>query len=177
MKKKPVSMLPGYLLGGLLVLILMPGLIWLLSFLADVLVGRIPVFGNDTARWIVAFVLLVVGFSFGLSSIIRQNVVGQGGPLEIANIEISPKTRNLVVSGPYRYTRNPMLFGTFLIYGALSLLINSWSAVLIVLLFAVFMLRVVVPREEERLLRDFGEAYKRYRERTSLIIPWFTKRN
>lgn len=101
--------------------------------------------------------------------------MGKGGPLEISNIEISPKTKNLVVTGPYRYTRNPMLFGTFLIYLAFSVIINSITSILLVIIFAVFMLTVVVKKEEERLLKDFGAQYEQYRKKTSMIIPWFPK--
>jgi protein-S-isoprenylcysteine O-methyltransferase Ste14 len=59
-----------------------------------------------------------------------QNVIGKGGPVEIGNIEISPKTENLAVSGPYKNTRNPMLFGTFLVYLAFALFINSITSVI-----------------------------------------------
>ena len=96
--------------------------------------------------------------------------------MEISNIEISPKTKYLVVSGPYRFTRNPMLFGTLLIYFAIALMINSITAVILLVLFAVVMLTVVVKKEEERLLKDFGDQYREYRKRTSMIIPWFPKK-
>jgi len=99
-------------------------------------------------------------------------VVGKGGPLEISNIEISPKTKNLVVTGPYKYTRNPMLFGTFLIYLAVAVFINSLNAIIPVILFIILMLVMVVKKEELRLTRDFGDKYLEYRRKTSLIIPW-----
>jgi protein-S-isoprenylcysteine O-methyltransferase Ste14 len=170
---KPVrKMAIGYIIGGLLVLIIVPSLIYSLTVLAD-RIYQISIIQNKDQRLIISVALLITGFSFGISSIIYQNVVGKGGPLEISNIEISPKTRNLVTSGPYRLTRNPMLFGTILIYLAGAILLNSLAAVLIVLIFAAIMLTVVVKREEERLLKDFGNQYVQYRNRTSKIIPWF----
>ena len=103
-------------------------------------------------------------------------IVGQGGPVEIGNIEISPKTKNLVVSGPYKYTRNPMLFGTFLMYLAFALFINSITAVVFVSAIFVFMLTVVVKMEEKRLLKDFGKQYEEYRKKVSMFIPWFQRK-
>jgi len=164
----------GYILGGLLVLILIPSVIYSLTILTD-LIYKIDLVQNITIQWIIVLLLLVIGFSFGFSSIIYQNIIGKGGPLEISNIEISPKTKNLVVSGPYRYTRNPMLFGTFLIYLAFATWINSLNAILLVILFIVFMLSVVVRNEEKRLLKDFGNQYEEYRRKTSLFIPWFPR--
>lgn len=170
--KDSQRMILGYIIGGLLVIIIIPSIIYLVTNLTDN-IFRIEIIQNNNLKWIVAVVLLMPGLLFGISSIIYQNLIGKGGPVEIGNIEISPKTKNLVVSGPYRYTRNPMLFGTFLIYFALALIINSITAVLIVIVFASFMLIVVVRKEEERLLKDFGDQYTEYCKRTSRIIPFF----
>lgn len=168
------KMVLGYITGGLLVILIVPSIICLLTIFMDK-IYRISIIQNRILQWIIVLLLLIIGLLFGLSSIIYQNVIGKGGPAEISNIEISPKTKNLVISGPYRYTRNPMLFGTFLIYFAYALILNSITAVLIVIIFAVFMLTVVVKKEEERLLKDFGNQYEQYRKMTSKIIPWVPK--
>ena len=167
-------MILGYIAGGLLVFMVIPSIIYLTTALMDN-IFRIEILQNSFFRWISVTILLVVGFLFGITSIVYQNVVGKGGPLEISNIEISPKTKNLVVTGPYRYTRNPMLFGTILIYLAFALIINSFTSILLVVIFAAFMLTIVVKKEEERLLKDFGDQYEQYRKKTSMIIPWFPK--
>lgn len=174
--KSSGKMILGYVVGGVFVIILIPSIIYLATTLIDD-IYKIEIFQDRTLKWSVAAVLLIVGLAFGISSIIYQNVIGKGGPLEISNIEISPKTKYLVVSGPYRFIRNPMLFGTLLIYFAIALMINSITAVILLVLFAVVMLTVVVKKEEERLLKDFGDQYREYRERTSLIMPWFPKRD
>jgi len=53
-----------------------------------------------------------------------------------------------------------MLFGTFLIYLAFALFINSITSVILVCAIFVFMLSVVVKMEEKRLLKDFGNQYE-----------------
>jgi len=166
------KMILGYIVGGLLVMVLVPSIIYIMTSLFD-RVYRIEIIQNVAIRWIILMILLVIGFAYGIGSVIIQNTVGQGGPVEIGNIEISPKTKNLVVSGPYKYTRNPMLFGTFLIYLAFALFMNSITAVVLVSAIFVFMLTVVVKMEEQRLLKDFGKPYEEYRKKVSMFIPWF----
>ena len=172
---KDKKMILGYIVGGLLVIVLVPSIIYIITSLFDN-VYRIEIIQNTIIRWIIIIILLVIGLIYGIWSVIIQNTVGQGGPVEIGNIEISPKTKNLVVSGPYKNTRNPMLFGTFLIYLAFALIINSITSVVIVCAIFVFMLTVVVKMEEKRLLKDFGNQYEEYRKKVSMFIPWFQRK-
>ena len=165
-------MILGYIVGGFLVMILVPSIIYAITSLLDN-VYKLEIIRNEAIRWIVFVILMTTGFVYGIWSVIIQNTIGQGGPLEIGNIEISPKTKKLVVSGPYKYTRNPMLFGTFLIYLAFALFMNSITAVVLVSAIFVFMLTVVVKMEEQRLLKDFGKPYEEYRKKVSMFIPWF----
>lgn len=172
--KNSGRMILGYIIGGLLVIVIAPSTIYFVTIVVDK-VYKINIFQNQILQLIIASLLMITGAIFGISSIIYQNVIGKGGPLEISNIEISPKTQHLVTSGPYRCTRNPMLFGTILMYSAFALIINSITALILVILLAAFMLTVVVKMEEARLLKDFGNQYEQYRNKTSMIIPWFPK--
>ena len=154
-------MILGYIVGGLLVIVLVPSIIYIITSLFDN-VYRIEIIQNTIIRWVIIIILLVTGLIYGIGSVIIQDTIGQGGPLEIGNIEISPKTKNLVVSGPYKYTRNPMLFGTLLIYLAFALFINSITSVVLVGAIFVFMLTVVVKMEEKRLLEFTGNSEMLY---------------
>ena len=168
-------MIFGYIVGGLLVIVLVPSIIYTIASLLDN-VYRLEIIQNAIIRWVTIIILLAVGLLYGIWSVIVQNTVGQGGPVEIGNIEISPKTKNLVVSGPYKYTRNPMLFGTLLMYLAFALFINSITSVVLVGAIFAFMLTVVVKMEEKRLLNDFGNQYEEYRKKASMFIPWFHRK-
>ena len=165
-------MIAGYIVGGLLVLILTPSIIYAITWLLDS-VFRVEMIQNALLRWIIIIVLLVAGLAFGIWSVVVQNTIGGGGPVEIGNIEISPKTKKLIVTGPYKYTRNPMLFGTFLAYLAFAVMLNSLTPLVLVAGLFTFMLTVVVKMEEKRLLNDFGIQYEEYRKKVSLFIPWF----
>jgi len=168
-------MILGYITGGSIVLLIVPSIIYFITAIFD-RIYKLEIFRDPLFKWVIIITLLVTGLIFGIWSLIVQNTIGEGGPVEIGNIEISPKTKNLVVSGPYRNTRNPMLFGAFLMYLAFALFINSITAVIIVCLIFVFMLAVVVKMEEKRLLKDFGNQYEEYRKKVSMFIPWFQKK-
>ena len=159
---KDKRMLFGYITGGLLVVGSMPSIIYIITSLLDK-IYRLEIIQNSVIRWIIIIFLMIMGIIYGIWSIVTQNIIGKGGPLEIGTVEISPKTENLVVSGPYKNTRNPMLFGTFLMYLAFALFINSITSLIVVIAIFVFMLTVVVKMEEKRLLKDFGDQYDEYR--------------
>lgn len=70
--------------------------------------------------------------------------------------------RSLVRAGPYRFTRNPLyiarlgvLLGVALVFGSPGIMASAG------LLFALLH-TVLLPREETRLRRRFGEAYLEY---------------
>lgn len=77
---------------------------------------------------------------------------------------ISPllPTRRLVISGPYRFSRNPDYLGQTLVYVGIGLALNSaWP--LIALVPALLILRYAVIAKEERYLhRLFGAEYDDY---------------
>ena len=171
MSKKTFQYILGYIIGGLLFLILIPYCLFCVSRSLDHLIS-IQLFHSSTLRHVISIILLVIGLLFGFWSNIIQNIKGEGGPVEFANIEISPKTQNLVVTGPYRYTRNPMLFGACMLYYAVAIYLNSIVDLIIVTLFMIFMLVFVNLTEEPRLLKDFGNEYEEYRQKVSMFVPW-----
>ncbi len=81
-----------------------------------------------------------------------------------------PPTR-LVVRGPYRHVRNPMISGVCALLLAEALLLASPPLAIWFLLF-VLGNAVYLPRvEEPGLLRRFGEDYAEYRRRVPRWIP------
>jgi protein-S-isoprenylcysteine O-methyltransferase Ste14 len=112
------------------------------------------------------------GLFFVLWSNLALLLKGKGGATDVFNVAISPRTKHLVVTGPYRYTRNPMVFGAFSSYGALALYWNSLPTLALVAAFFVTMRYYLKVTEEKRLLKDFGQEYEEYRKRVPMIIPW-----
>jgi protein-S-isoprenylcysteine O-methyltransferase Ste14 len=74
--------------------------------------------------------------------------------------------RQLVTSGPYRYSRNPMYVAVALILLGWAIGFRSWSLTLYGLAVTVaFQLRIVLG-EEPWLERSHGDAWRHYRSST-----------
>lgn len=81
------------------------------------------------------------------------------------------KDRELAVSGPYAFTRNPLYLGSFVIgIGAVIAGGRPWFGLLFLAFFAL-MYRGAMIREDERLTKRFGTDYHRYREAVPMFFP------
>ena len=76
----------------------------------------------------------------------------------------------LVTSGPYRYVRNPIYFGSFVFIIALALVASNWL-LLVPALFLIVLIYREVPNEEAMLLERFGDEYREYCRRTPRLVP------
>ena len=74
-------------------------------------------------------------------------------------------TPELLVEGPYRFTRNPMYLMMVLVCAGTSLLLASAWVLLLTPLCGVIIHLTAIRHEEAYLERMFGESYRRYRER------------
>jgi protein-S-isoprenylcysteine O-methyltransferase Ste14 len=78
--------------------------------------------------------------------------------------------RQLVTSGPYRWSRNPMYVALTLLDVGLALFFNqAWPIVLLPLVLLVLM-TFVIAREERYLRGAFGAAYDAYCDRVRRFI-------
>ena len=75
----------------------------------------------------------------------------------------------LVTSGPFRYTRNPMYLGGQLAEVGALLLYRTWTTALIALNVPELVLRA--RREAEALRAEFGPAYDAYAARVPFWLP------
>jgi protein-S-isoprenylcysteine O-methyltransferase Ste14 len=126
-----------------------------------------PLLGVEPFRW-VGIALLVLGAVLLIETFARFALQGLGTPAPIA------PTKSLVVTGSYRFVRNPMyvavvslILGQALLLGSLGTLV--WGAIvwLTVHLF-------VLSYEEPTLSRTYGDQYDRYRANVRRWIPRLT---
>jgi protein-S-isoprenylcysteine O-methyltransferase Ste14 len=90
------------------------------------------------------------------------------------------KTVELITSGPYRYSRNPLYLGRLLIFTGVAVMAwlparMTWAV--LGLGYAVFFgyyLRRKERVEPARLLEVHGEAYARYRDAVPALLPRLT---
>lgn len=71
----------------------------------------------------------------------------------------------LVITGPNRFTRNPMYLGLSLLVLALGLFLNTWWVIALLAPAIAVLQVVVIAREERYLRRRFGADYEAYARR------------
>lgn len=72
------------------------------------------------------------------------------------------KTSRIIKNGLYRYTRNPMYLGMFLILLGASFIMGTISSMLGPFIFFLIIDKIFIPYEEDKLLSSFGGSYKDY---------------
>jgi protein-S-isoprenylcysteine O-methyltransferase Ste14 len=131
--KKVLKHIAGFLVGGSVFALLIPFGIYHLQDI-DRHLG-LPSFANAAVRLVLAVPIGAVGVLFVFWSNLFLVTRGKGGPAEGFGVAVSPRTEHLVVSGPYLWSRNPMVFGAFCCYTALSL---TWGTISGLIVLAVF---------------------------------------
>ncbi len=144
--------------------LLQPGIVaglipyWIMRNRGEWVFPMIPSWSN------VGILIFVPGLIILLSCIADFARKGKG------TLSPADPTRKLVVSGLYRYSRNPMYVGVMLMLGGETVFFASWMlagySVLIFVLFYAFVIRF----EEPRLKKDFGEEYIAY---SRSVRRWF----
>lgn len=149
--------------GSLVFLLLLP---WLLFALARVMV---PDFLPGLPRAVevpLAIACAVTGLAITAWTVFTQWTIGHGTPAPVA------PTQRLIVSGPYRYCRNPIELGAILYYFAVGMYFGNvfygLTCFCIGLVFGSAYHRFV---EEKELSQRFGAEYDEYRRKVPFLIP------
>jgi protein-S-isoprenylcysteine O-methyltransferase Ste14 len=79
--------------------------------------------------------------------------------------------RRLVLRGPYRYVRNPMISGVLAVLLGEALLLRSAALLAWAGIFLALNLVYIPLVEEPQLARRFGVDYRRYREHVPGLLP------
>ncbi len=116
-----------------------------------------PILGRAFALW-PGLALLALGIGIAIWGI---------GALRAAGTNVDPMrpTTAIVTSGPFRFSRNPLYMALALVYLGLTLAVNTWWGILMLVPLLISMHRGVILREERYLERTFGESYRQYRSR------------
>lgn len=76
----------------------------------------------------------------------------------------------LQISGIHRYVRHPLYSGTFLAIWGLWLLVPQLSLFIANTIITVYTL-IAIGWEEQKLVAEFGEAYRRYKKQVPKLVP------
>lgn len=153
------------LLRNLFFTILQPGIVT--GLIPFWILGR-QVKDNFTLSWDTyqysGAIVFFIGLIIMLSCIISFAVKGKG------TLSPADPTKRLVITGLYKYSRNPMYVGVMMILIGESIFFQSFSlAIYSTVIFIAFSL-FIRSKEEPRLKKDFGEEYVRYCQR---VRRWF----
>jgi protein-S-isoprenylcysteine O-methyltransferase Ste14 len=75
------------------------------------------------------------------------------------------KSKEVTMSGPYRYTRHPLYLGSSLIGIGMAIVANNLVVAAIVIAYLVLTLTAAMRSEEAHLREKFGDAYDAYAEK------------
>jgi len=135
--------------------ILYPGVIFLIELLIQKGELSLVLWGTPFMLW---------GYlQFKFSGKYR-NRIGRGGP----GLKNPPE--NLVTTGIYSYTRNPMYLGHFIYITGIAITLQSIVAVLL-LIFTLIWYQPRVGRDEARLMEMFGSEYEEYMKQVKRWLP------
>ena len=129
------------------------------------LVWEVPANALEWSAVAAGVVALGIGLVLFAASLSRFIVQGKG--------TLAPwdPPRHLVVTGPYRYVRNPMISGVaFILIGEALLLRatpHAWWAALFIVINVLYISTV----EEPQLERRFGESYRTYCQHVPRVVP------
>lgn len=94
--------------------------------------------------------------------------------MKIGKFNIQPELKNnaaLVISGPYKFIRNPMYTGLIIFFGA-GLASSFQLLNTLVFLLLVLVLLLKISREEKYLALRFGQDYLAYKNKTHRLVPY-----
>lgn len=116
-----------------------------------------PIFGRAVSLWIG---LALVAMGIGTANWGRRTMQAAG-----TNIDPTRPATAIVTSGPFRFTRNPLYLALTILYLGLTVALDTWWGVVVMVPLLIVMHRGVVLREERYLEVKFGESYRAYKAR------------
>lgn len=137
-----------------------PPFIYALAVIGGYLLNRrwpLPV-GDSAVVHLFAWTLLIIWAALMVSSIGKFRSSGT------SIVPVNPAT-TLVLSGPYRFTRNPMYLSLAALTVALGLFMHTWWPIALLLPVLLVVQLFVIAPEERYLERRFGADYVRYTQR------------
>ncbi len=150
-------------IGGGAFLIVLPAILFGLCYL---LYEYILLPHSEAVRVVFAWIATLGGLAMLGWTAFVQSEIGKGTPVPLA------PPRKLIVTGPYRYCRNPMQLGAVVYYFGLGTLLSSvWIGILMLVIGLIMVWLFQSFLEEPELEQRFGQEFDEYRAKTPFIFP------
>lgn len=121
---------------------------------------------TDVISWL-AIPLWLIGSVVVLSCFWNFTFKGRGTPIP------TDPPKELVITGPYQYVRNPIYVGVLSIFLGHFLWFGYWALLLYAVLAFIGVHFFVISYEEPTLKRKFGTSYEEYLKKVPRWIPRF----
>lgn len=108
---------------------------------------------------VVGYTLFIVGITLLLSAAGLFKKIG-------TTIDPTKAPDQLVTTGIYNLSRNPMYLGMLLILTGAQLALSSLIGMIFPIAFFLIMNKIVIPREEQMVAGAFGREYDDYKMQT-----------
>jgi len=152
-----------------LFLVAIPLTTWCVGKWLDGVLG-LPVFPPVPFNLVVGAAVILCAVVLCWGSMYQLYRGGRGFPW--GDVDDAAQSTELVTTGLYRYTRNPMVLGFLLLLSGIGWVGQSITAMFIIPAIAFVLLWVWLKRREEpKLEQRFGDAYRAYKATTPLILP------
>ncbi len=151
---------------------IIPVFILALGFIADYFgFGKIStVIIGDLDQWI--WFLLPIAF---LGEGFRVYTVGYSPKGTSGRNKAEQVADELVTTGLYSVTRNPLYFGNLLIWLSVILLFQNWFLLIFFLFFFRWFYRAIIRAESQFLREKYGQVYLQWSKYTPVFFPSWSK--
>ena len=123
------------------------------------------------ARWRVFLGFVFAGLTYRLATPTTQSLlIGAivaiiGESIRVWAAGHLEKSKEVTMSGPYRYTRHPLYLGSSLMGIGIAIAANNLIVAIIVVAYLALTLTAAMRSEEAHLREKFGDAYDAYAEK------------
>ena len=156
--------------GMIKAIIILPGMVLVFIPAIILLIAKDSNFHHnittpDQIRFWLALFIAVFGLIFSVWTVKLFRKVGEGTPAPW------DPPKKMVIRGPYRHVRNPMITSVLIILFAEAIFFQSWPIALWMLIFFMGNMIYFSLIEEKGLEKRFGDDYRRYKANVPRWVP------
>lgn len=140
-----------------------PPLIYVAVFLVAIFIqSKVPIDKTlfyKPATKIIGILIIIIAVSFFLFRSLKRFIQTKNTVVTVL------PANSLQTTGIYSVTRNPMYIGLALVYIGIACFIGNWWNIILFPLLLLIVQEYIIKREEQYLVRRFGQDYIEYRKR------------
>ena len=134
----------------------------------QVRIATIEIFHSQSLIFILGIIISFSGLVL-MFICIRKYFMNLSG---LRSLFIENFSNKLQIAGIHKYIRHPLYLGTFMFIWGLFLYLPYLSLLVMNIVVTVYTL-IGIEWEEQKLVMEFGDDYRKYRSKVPKLIPFF----